>query len=105
MSKKLILPAVFAVTTVSILGGLLAWRTSKQDNCNTILNSYGENHACILTNSGSMVFELYKDAAPKSIDKLKKISNEDKFYDNLEFYRVAKDFVIQGGIQDLKIKV
>lgn len=69
------------------------------DDCNAELKNFPENHACIATNVGILVIELYPDAAPIAVNRFKELSN-DKFYNGLEFYRVVKDFVIQGGVQD-----
>lgn len=69
------------------------------NDCNNELKNFAENHACIATNVGTLIIELYPDAAPIAVNRFKELSNE-KFYNGLEFYRVVKDFIIQGGIQD-----
>lgn len=73
-------------------------------SCEVKLREYEENKACILTRYGIILVELYTDAAPNSVDRFRYLANEVKFYDGLEFYRVVKDFVVQGGIQDFYIK-
>jgi cyclophilin family peptidyl-prolyl cis-trans isomerase len=104
MSKKLLVNIILVVILLASAGGLAYYRGKQSKDCSKILEKYAENHACILTSKGVMVFSLYNDAAPKSISHLKKLGNEDKFYDNLEFYRLVKDFVLQGGIQDMTLK-
>lgn len=73
------------------------------DDCNSELKNFSENHACIATNVGVLIIELYPDAAPIAVNRFKELSN-DKFYNGLEFYRVVKDFVIQAGIQDFYVR-
>lgn len=41
-------------------------------------------------------FELYPDKAPITVANFCDLANSG-FYDNLQFHRVVKDFVIQGG--------
>src|SRR6188768_1588208 len=48
------------------------------------------------TNHGPIVFEMFDDDAPKTVDNFRKLSG-DGFYDGLEFHRIIKDFMIQGG--------
>lgn len=48
------------------------------------------------TNRGTLVAELYDDAAPITVANFEKLANEG-FYDGVKFHRVIQDFVIQGG--------
>ena len=43
-----------------------------------------------------MLIELYPDIAPITVTNFKKLIGE-KFYDNMKFHRIVKDFVIQAG--------
>ncbi len=56
---------------------------------------------CIITTEqfGDMVFELYRDLAPITVDNFVKIA-ESGFYDGLTWCRIVKDYVIQGGSPD-----
>lgn len=45
---------------------------------------------------GTMVFELYPEYAPITVESFKKLSDEG-FYDGLCWCRIVKDYVIQGG--------
>lgn len=105
MSKtwKLSLIVLTVVLIIAGAGSLFYFNTKLSDPCSKILEKYSENALCISTNKGNMVFELYPDSGPKSVERIKKLSN-DKYYDGLEFYRVVKDFVVQGGIQDYRIR-
>ena len=47
-------------------------------------------------NEGSIVFELFDDAAPKTVENFVKLA-KDGFYDGLSFHRIIKDFMVQGG--------
>lgn len=96
--------AVTAVVTLGLIGGFLYWRTKDVPACSAVLEEHSENYACISTNFGVMVFELYPDAAPKTVEHLEKLANEKQFYDGLEFYRVVRNFVVQGGIQDYQVR-
>jgi cyclophilin family peptidyl-prolyl cis-trans isomerase len=50
----------------------------------------------LTTNHGDIVFELFDEDAPKTVDNFRKLA-EDGFYDGLIFHRVIPDFMIQGG--------
>jgi cyclophilin family peptidyl-prolyl cis-trans isomerase len=52
--------------------------------------------ATMTTNHGEIVFELFDDDAPKTVDNFRKLAR-DGFYDGLIFHRVIKDFMVQGG--------
>ena len=48
------------------------------------------------TNRGPIVFELFDEDAPKTVENFKKLAG-DGYYDGLTFHRVIPDFMIQGG--------
>lgn len=50
----------------------------------------------IETEKGEIKLELYRKAAPKTVENFIKLAQEG-FYDGLTFHRVVEDFVIQGG--------
>ena len=52
--------------------------------------------AVMSTSEGDITFELFPDAAPKTVENFTKLAN-DGFYDGLTFHRIIKDFMIQGG--------
>lgn len=55
------------------------------------------NYVKIVTNNDEVIImELYPDIAPITVKNFQKLVSE-KFYDNLIFHRVIKDFMIQGG--------
>ena len=47
-------------------------------------------------NYGTIVVELKPEAAPKTVENFKKLVSEG-FYNGCSFYRIATNFVIQGG--------
>ena len=49
---------------------------------------------------GSVYIELRPDIAPETVNNFKKLTLEG-FYDGLTFHRVVKDFMIEGGEQDV----
>ena len=48
------------------------------------------------TNKGDIVFEMYDDAAPKTVGNMRELA-EKGFYDGLTFHRIISNFMIQGG--------
>jgi cyclophilin family peptidyl-prolyl cis-trans isomerase len=48
------------------------------------------------TNHGPIVFEMFEEDAPKTVENFRKLA-DDGFYDGLSFHRVISDFMIQGG--------
>ena len=48
------------------------------------------------TNRGPIVFEMFDEDAPKTVENFRKLS-EQGFYDGLTFHRIIRDFMIQGG--------
>lgn len=50
----------------------------------------------IVTNRGTMRFELFPDETPRHVENFVKLA-ESGYYDGLTFHRVVPDFVIQGG--------
>jgi len=52
--------------------------------------------AIIKTSEGEMVIEFWSDAAPKTVENLKKLARSG-FYDGTTFHRIVKGFMIQGG--------
>jgi cyclophilin family peptidyl-prolyl cis-trans isomerase len=54
------------------------------------------SEATMTTNLGPIVFELFDEDAPKTVENFRKLAR-DGFYDGLGFHRIISDFMIQGG--------
>src|SRR5256885_3248248 len=52
--------------------------------------------ATMQTTEGPIVFELFDEEAPKTVENFRKLAG-DGFYDGLTFHRIIRDFMIQGG--------
>ncbi len=52
--------------------------------------------ATIITDRGTIVADLFPEAAPGTVENFEKLANSE-FYDGTRFHRVIRDFVIQGG--------
>ena len=52
--------------------------------------------AVMATSEGDITFDLFPEAAPKTVDNFVKLA-KDGFYDGLTFHRIISDFMIQGG--------
>ena len=52
--------------------------------------------AAMRTTQGVLVFELFDEDAPKTVENFRKLA-ADGFYDGLTFHRIIKDFMAQGG--------
>ena len=52
--------------------------------------------ATMQTSEGAISFELFDDDAPETVANFRKLAGEG-FYDGLNFHRVIKDFMVQGG--------
>ncbi len=50
----------------------------------------------IETNKGNIVFEMYPEVAPKTVENFVKLTNKG-FYNGLKWHRIVPGFVIQGG--------
>ena len=57
------------------------------------------HYAIIETERGTIVLELYPEAAPKTVANFETLVNKG-FYNGLTWHRVVPDFVIQGGDPD-----
>src|SRR5260370_42048698 len=57
------------------------------------------HYAIIDTERGTIVLELYPEAAPKTVANFETLVNKG-FYNGLTWHRVLPDFVIQGGDPD-----
>lgn len=92
--------AVIIVLVVALLGvwGVVLIRQEQNKPKTTEGNQTSVNRpiATIETDRGTIKFEMYPDAAPKTVANFIKLAN-DGFYNGTTFHRVVADFVIQGG--------
>jgi len=52
--------------------------------------------ATMKTSQGDITIELFDEDAPKTVQNFKDLAAKG-FYDGLDFHRIIKDFMIQGG--------
>ena len=55
-----------------------------------------EDKILMETSRGKVVIELFKDVAPKHVERIKKLAN-DGFYEHVVFHRVIDGFMAQTG--------
>lgn len=88
--KKILLitTIVFLVIAILVVAGIYIYNSAKNKN---IIKK-----ATIETDKGNIELELYKEAAPNTVDNFIKLAKQG-FYNGTKFHRVVPDFVIQGG--------
>jgi peptidyl-prolyl cis-trans isomerase B (cyclophilin B) len=64
--------------------------------CRTLSPLVTMKTATFETNLGTIVADLYDDAAPLTVANFEKLANSG-FYDGVKFHRVIPEFVVQGG--------
>jgi cyclophilin family peptidyl-prolyl cis-trans isomerase len=103
-ASKYLIAILITLIIIAGVGSLFYFNTKNIETCEKALQRFSENHLCLSTNKGNMIFEIYPDAAPNAVKVMTNLANEKKFYDGLELYRVLKDSLVQGGIQDYRIR-
>lgn len=63
---------------------------------NNVSNTSTKETAVITTTLGDIVVEFWPDAAPKTVENFKNLTNKG-FFDGTAFHRIVKGFMIQGG--------
>jgi cyclophilin family peptidyl-prolyl cis-trans isomerase len=95
----LILLVFFIITRFSSVGfGVLktdAGKTYDQAPSN-VLEDGVDYQAVIKTNMGDIKYDLLEENAPVTVNNFVFLA-KDNFYDEVEFHRVVKDFIIQSG--------
>ena len=61
-----------------------------------IIDQNKEYTATMVTNKGTIVFKLFTDEAPITVNNFVFLSNQG-YYDGVVFHRIIKNFMIQGG--------
>jgi cyclophilin family peptidyl-prolyl cis-trans isomerase len=88
--KGLVVLAALLISAFAVVG---CGGSDKQENSD---QNAAKKLVEIVTNRGKIVFELYPDKAPKTVDNFIKLANSG-FYDGIKWHRVDPGFVIQGG--------
>jgi cyclophilin family peptidyl-prolyl cis-trans isomerase len=80
------------VTSLTLSGGSLtaAMSSSSNPSLKLSISDAGDNL------SGDVVFQLFKDLAPETVDHIMALVNAGE-YDNTTFHRIIENFMIQGG--------
>jgi peptidyl-prolyl cis-trans isomerase B (cyclophilin B) len=92
---------IIGIVIVVIIGAILGLNYLLKGKTNIVKNKTTDNaddiiRATIETTRGNIDLDLYRDAAPNTVDNFVKLSKEG-FYDGVTFHRVVPDFVIQSG--------
>ncbi|MCX8035396.1 MAG: peptidylprolyl isomerase [Candidatus Dojkabacteria bacterium] len=102
--SKIVSKLVYLVLPIIILSTigyfLYTYSVDIKQNCDSYLTKFESNTACFLTTEGYIIIKIVPEAAPNGTKRFIELVNMG-FYNNLNFYRVVDDFVIQGGIQDI----
>ena len=61
-----------------------------------VIDTDKQYSATMTTNKGTVVFELFADEAPKSVNNFVFLAR-DGYYDGVIFHRIVKGFMLQGG--------
>jgi len=71
---------------------------NKDEGSSTDQNAGGGKGPVVVieTDKGNIVFEMYPEVAPKTVDNFVTLANKG-FYNGLKWHRVVPGFVIQGG--------
>lgn len=97
MKKKIF--TICSILMILLIGGCGKTQHTKGELENVQYQESNEktNYVKIeMTTGDLMILELYPEIAPITVENFQKLISE-KFYDNLTFHRIVKDFMIQGG--------
>lgn len=107
-NKKILLLAFGLLAVVSIMGlsmgsglyspidGLISPTKNTYSSAEEVMEEGVDYDLTVKTVYGNFEVELYEDKAPVSINSLLFLAGE-RYYENLTFHKVIKDFVIQAG--------
>lgn len=97
MQRK-IFKRICVILSTILIGGMISGcgLITKKDDGGSYKEGEHPKVQIEMDNGDKMVFELYPEYAPKTVDNFVKLA-EDGFYDGLTFHRIIKDFMIQGG--------
>ena len=109
IAKIITLIAVGSFSAIAVLGAKSTKSNNTSQSKNNSLNAL-EDSTLIKTNDnpiaiikvkdvGVMEFELYPSIAPNTVNNFIYLANSG-FYNNLHFYKLIKNFCIQGGSPD-----
>lgn len=113
MNKNLVLPILVVLIIIFFFGYMASKNTTSQPVQKELpkkeetVSTYKfpgvlpeakikNKKAVIVTNKGTIEFELYSDKAPKTVSNFVYLA-ELGYYNNLSFHRVVEGFVAQGG--------
>jgi peptidyl-prolyl cis-trans isomerase B (cyclophilin B) len=84
------------MTLLGCILGLALGVTQVRGEDTKPMNDAKNEVAVMKTSAGEMVFELWPDVAPKTVENFKKLARSG-FYDGTAFHRIVKGFMVQGG--------
>src|ERR1041385_4209967 len=84
------------MTLLGCLLGLALGVTQGRSEDKKPMNTAKGDVAVMKTSEGEMVFELWPDVAPKTVENFEKLARSG-FFDGTAFHRIVKNFMVQGG--------
>ncbi|WDE98703.1 peptidylprolyl isomerase [Lentisphaera profundi] len=95
--EKLILPKAESQAKIEVQGeATLPTKVESSDSTQKAIGAYEHPRVKISTSKGDMVAELYEDKAPNTVANFVTLV-ESGFYKDMNFHRVIKGFMAQGG--------
>lgn len=105
MENKTLISLILIALVIGLI--IVGWGATQKNNIEPIINKIPPTNSgqankkmsqivTLETSLGQIQFETYDQDAPKTVENFIKLANQG-YYDGLNFHRVIKGFMIQGG--------